>query len=90
MGAFMEDYLKKDRMWGTVTMYNAERGFGFIESKDDGKSYFVHASQIHGGMLKHMDKVEFSIGISKKTGKEQAEDVMVIEELVHKRKKGRR
>lgn len=90
MGAFMEDYLTKDRMWGTVTMYNAERGFGFIESKDDGKSYFVHASQIHGGVLEHRDKVEFSIGISKKTGKEQAENVMVIEEPDHKRKKGRR
>lgn len=90
MGAFMEDYLTKDRMWGTVTMYNAERGFGFIESKDDGKSYFVHASQIHGGVLEHRDKVEFSIGISKKTGKEQAENVMVIEEPVYINRRGKR
>lgn len=90
MDKFMEDYLKKDRMWGTVTMYNAERGYGFIKSKVDEMSYFVHVSQIHGGVLKCRDKVEFGIGISKKTGKEQAQDIMVIEEPDYKRKKDRR
>lgn len=77
MDMFMEDYLKKDRKWGVVTMYDSGRGFGFIESKADDKSYFVHASQIHGGALEHRDKVEFSIGISKKTGREEAKECSI-------------
>lgn len=89
MDMFMEDYLKKDRMWGTVTMYDSERGYGFIKSKDDDKSYFVHTSQIHGGVLECRDQVEFSIGISKKTGKEEAKDVMVIEEPVYMSRRGK-
>ena len=35
-------------MKGKVTMFNAERGFGFITG-DDGKDVYVHTSMIEGG-----------------------------------------
>ena len=50
----MEEYLSQDREWGVVTKYNKDRGFGFIKSKVDGKSYFIHVSQIHGGYLERI------------------------------------
>ena len=33
--------MNQDRMWGVVTKYDKERGFGFIKSNVDGKSYFL-------------------------------------------------
>ncbi len=73
------NYGKHKRMWGVVTKYDAVRGFGFIKSKIDKLSYFVHVSQIQDRILEKGSLVEFVVGISKKTGKEQAENVIVIE-----------
>lgn len=75
----MGDLLGNDiRYTGHVTRYTPERGFGFI--KKDGKYYFVHISQIvGGGNLAKGDLVEFSIGFNQKAGKEQAENVLVME-----------
>lgn len=33
--------MDQDRMWGVVSKYDKERGFGFIKSRVDGQSYFV-------------------------------------------------
>lgn len=85
MSKVMDEYLSQDREWGVVTMYNKDRGFGFIKSKVDGKSYFIHVSQIHGGYLERGYLVEFNIGINKRTGKEQAENVIVIETPPYKK-----
>lgn len=79
MSRMMDEYLSQDREGGAVTKYNKDRGFGFIKSKVDGQSYFVHVSQNHGGYLERGYLVEFNIGINKRTGKEQAENVIVIE-----------
>lgn len=82
--------MNQERMWGIVTKYDKERGFGFIKSKVDGHSYFAHVSQIQDGVLEHGYLVEFGIGINKKTGKEQAENVIVIEAPTHRsRRNGR-
>lgn len=82
--------MNQERMWGIVTKYNKERGFGFIKSKVDGRSYFAHVSQIQDKMLERGYLVEFGVGISKKTGKEQAENVIAIEAPTHRsRRKGR-
>lgn len=35
-----------EEMRGTVDWFNVKRGFGFIKSDTDGKSYFVHYSAI--------------------------------------------
>lgn len=75
---------------GIVTKYDKERGFGFIKSKVDGHSYFAHVSQIQDKILERGYLVEFGVGINKKTGKEQAENVIVIEAPTHRsRRKGR-
>ena len=72
MSKVMGEYLSQDREWGVVTKYNKEHGFGFVKSKVDGRSYFVHVSQVHGGSLERGYFVEFNVGINRKTGKEQA------------------
>jgi CspA family cold shock protein len=48
-------------MKGKVKFYNETKGFGFITGEDK-KEYFVHSSDITGGMkLKEGDMVEFQI-----------------------------
>ncbi len=48
-------------MKGTVKMFNAERGFGFITG-DDGKDVYVHSTAVEGGAtLAVGDKVEFDV-----------------------------
>ena len=44
-------------MKGTVKWFNTEKHFGFITG-EDGKDYFVHDSQVSGG-LDEGDEVEF-------------------------------
>lgn len=86
MKELRNDCVEQKRMWGIVTKYNKERGFGFIRSKVDGQSYFVHVSQIQDGVLEPGYLVEFGVGINKRTGKEQVENVIVIEAPTHRRK----
>lgn len=44
---------------GTVKFFNSEKQFGFI-SGDDGKSYFVHATQLEPGTrITEGDRVSF-------------------------------
>ncbi|NNF98868.1 MAG: cold shock domain-containing protein [Desulfobacteraceae bacterium] len=48
---------------GTIKWYNEKKGFGFIETENDGE-FFVHRSGIadHGHFgLQKMDKVSFEI-----------------------------
>lgn len=50
-------------MNGTVKWFNAEKGFGFIES-EEGADIFVHFSAIQGDGFKTLDEgqaVEFQI-----------------------------
>lgn len=79
MSNMMDEYLNQDREWGIVTRFDKRKGYGFIKSKKDGASYFVHKSQCRSGCLEHGYLVEFSVGINKKTGKEQAENVIAVE-----------
>jgi len=56
-------------MKGTVKWFDADKGFGFITSDEDGKDLFVHHSQIQTtgfATLKDGQKVEFEIGQGQK------------------------
>ncbi len=48
---------------GIVKFFNDEKGFGFITC-EDGKDYFVHYSNIEGGVLQKEQAVEFEISES--------------------------
>ena len=53
---------------GTVKVFNAQKGFGFIE-REDGDDLFVHFSNIVGDGYKSLDegqRVEFDIGQGQK------------------------
>ena len=79
MSNMMDEYLNQDREWGVVTRFDKTKGYGYIKSKKDGASYFVHKSQCRSGCPEYGYLVEFSVGINKKTGKEQAENVIAVE-----------
>ena len=44
---------------GTVKWFNADKGFGFIETEDG--DFFVHRSSVDGGSLNEGDKVRFDV-----------------------------
>lgn len=79
MSNMMDEYLSQNREWGVVTRFDKRKGYDFIKSKKDGESYFVHKSQCRSGWLEYGYLVEFGVGINKKTEKEQAENVIVVE-----------
>ena len=63
---------------GTVKLFNAEKGFGFI-SREQGDDVFVHFSNIQGDGYKSLDegqRVEFDVAPGKKG--EEAQNVRVI------------
>jgi len=65
---------------GVVTMYNAEKGYGFIKADDD-TNHFVHCSEFvdkGNGTLAVGDLVQFAVGPSN-NGKMQAVDVRIVE-----------
>ncbi len=45
---------------GTVTFFNAAKGFGFIKDSKNGESAFVHANQLKS-LLKENDKVTYEV-----------------------------
>jgi len=65
-------------MEGTVKWFNRKKGYGFIESNEDGESYFVHYTAVPQGVfLKENDKVTFDPAETDK-GK-QAQNVKLAE-----------
>jgi cold shock protein len=64
---------------GTVKWFNAEKGYGFIES-EQGPDVFVHYSAIEADGFRTLiegDRVEFEVG-SARDGRAQAEGVRKV------------
>jgi CspA family cold shock protein len=65
--------------FGTVKMYDENRGFGFIQPDDGGADVFVHAKAIIGAStLQPRQTVEFESVFDRERGKYRAADVRVI------------
>ena len=63
---------------GTVKLFNAEKGYGFI-SREDGPDVFVHFSTIQGTGYRTLEEgraVEFDVAPGRKG--EEAQNVRVV------------
>ena len=63
---------------GTVKWFNAQKGYGFIETTQGGKDVFVHISAVErAGMsgLNEGQKVSFEIVTDKRSGKASADNL---------------
>jgi CspA family cold shock protein len=64
---------------GTVKWFNAEKGFGFISTDDNGPDVFVHYSSIQGSGFRSLEENQrVSFEVSQGTKGPQAEQVQVI------------
>ena len=72
-------------MYGRVTKYFHDRGFGFIRG-EDGNSYFIHASKLYGEYLDRGYYVFFKPYQDEKSDY-NAKGVIVIE-VPERKKKG--
>jgi cold shock CspA family protein len=65
---------------GTVKMYRAENGWGFIEIDGDMGTIFVHRTALTGGVVQLVggQRVSFTEGVSPRSGKTQAENVQLL------------
>lgn len=64
-------------MFGTVTKYFKDKGYGFIRGQD-GSSYFIHHSNLNGEIIESGYYVFFRVENGYK-GKDEAVDITVIE-----------
>ena len=66
---------------GTVTWFNPQKGFGFIQPDDGGKDAFVHISAVErAGMndLREGQKVSFELVADKRSGKMSADKLQAV------------
>lgn len=71
--------LDKEKIIGTVKWFNDTKGYGFIQSDNDKKDYFVHFSAIQADGFKTLTegvKVQFIVTQNQKGL--QAEEVEII------------
>ena len=66
---------------GTVTWFNSQKGFGFIQPDDGGKDVFVHISAVErAGMhgLNEGQRISFDVVADRRTGKSSAENLRAV------------
>ena len=66
---------------GKVKWFNAERGYGFIESDEGQGDVFVHISAVERAGLHELregQKVSFEVQKDRRSGKDAAEDLRVL------------
>jgi cold shock protein len=61
---------------GTVKWFNAQKGYGFIQSDDGGADIFVHISAVERAGLRSLaegQKISYEITQDRRTGKSSAD-----------------
>jgi cold shock protein len=66
---------------GTIKAWIADRGFGFIRRDDGQEDLFCHINEVFEDVerLSPGDRVTFSPGINRRTGKAEARDVRLLD-----------
>ncbi|MCW6510222.1 cold-shock protein [Lichenifustis flavocetrariae] len=65
---------------GTVKWFNAQKGYGFIQSDDGGPDVFVHVSAVERAGLTELrdgQKVSYELTSDRRTGKSSADQLKV-------------
>ena len=65
---------------GTVKWFNAQKGFGFIETTEGGPDVFVHISAVERAGLSSLQegqKVSFDLANDSRSGKKSAENLQL-------------
>ena len=63
---------------GTVKLFNATKGFGFIQPDDGGNDVFVHISAVERaglGTLREGQKIGYEIVADRRSGKSSADNL---------------
>ena len=66
---------------GTVTWFNATKGFGFIQPDDGGADVFVHISAVERAGLRSLNegqKVSFELERDQRSGKMSAGQLQAV------------
>ena len=66
---------------GTVKLYNAQKGYGFIQPDTGGKDVFVHATALERAGIDGLSdgqKVEFDTAEDRKSGKIAVENIKLL------------
>jgi CspA family cold shock protein len=72
-------HIRRDMAQGTVKWFNAEKGFGFISTDDNGPDVFVHYSAIQGSGFRSLEENQrVSFEVSQGAKGPQADSVQVI------------
>jgi cold shock CspA family protein len=82
-GAIVSRFGLGNRKRGTIKMFNAEKGFGFIRPRDGGEDLFVHQSSLQwqaGRIPQRDDEVAYQIG-SGRGGRNEAKQVVPLPAL---------
>lgn len=74
-------------MYGRVTRYFSDRGFGFIRG-EDGNTYFIHHSRLNGEYIERGYYVYFKTFITDRSDY-NAKNVIVIEAPESRRRYGK-
>ena len=66
---------------GTVKWFNAQKGYGFIETAQSGKDVFVHISAVERAGLRGLAEnqaVSFEVVADRRSGKESADQLKAL------------
>lgn len=67
---------------GTVKFFNTTKGYGFIQPEDGSKDAFVHVTALERAGIRSLNegqKVEYEVVTDRKTGKQSADNLSLID-----------